>query len=134
MDYIFILFIMSGHRAQTLYSAAKPGGLAFPLTPVHPFRLNNDAGSPPHGPRQMAGLVSAAATMAKVTSLALCVHLHPNTPIVIFIPATTDTGHCANPPPQLLPSMLTGENEPFRFCWCVSHHAEGYTPPANKCL
>lgn len=29
----------------------------------------------------------AAATMAKVTSPALCAHLHPNTPVVIFIPA-----------------------------------------------
>lgn len=49
-------------------------------------------------------VISMAATTAKVTSPALCVHLHPNSPAIIFIPATTCLHPCADPPPAAPPS------------------------------
>lgn len=131
LGYIFILFIVSVHKAQKPHSGPRPGGLAHPVTPVSPVRLNNDAGSAPHGPRQMAGSSLWSPPWPRSPPL-LSVHLHPNTPI-IFIPATPSTRRCAkNPSPNPPSHVNRGENEPFRFCWCVSHHAEDYIPPAKN--
>lgn len=72
-------------------------------------RLNNDAGSPPRGPRQMASASLRPPPWPRSPPLALCVHLHPNTPIIIFIPAAPRIRPMREPFPQLLSPMLTGK-------------------------
>lgn len=64
-------------KAQTPNSSPHSGGLAVPVTPVHPVRLTNDAGSPPRGPRQMAGSSPRSPSWPRSPTL-LLLHLHPN--------------------------------------------------------
>ena len=121
------MFIKLKH--PVLVPAQEVWPIQWPQCP--PVRLNNDAGSAPHGPRQMAGSSLWSPPWPRSPPL-LSVHLHPNTPI-IFIPATPSTRHCAkNPSPNPPSHVNRGENEPFRFCWCVSHHAEDYIPSAKN--
>lgn len=136
---IFILFIVSVHKAQTLNSGPYPGGLALPVTPVYSVRLNNDAGSTPHGPRQMACSSLRSPPWPRSPPL-LSVHLHPNTAIIIiiiiFIPAAPSTHHCTNPSPNSPPPpMLTEEKMNHLDSASVSHHGGlQYIPPAkNTC-
>lgn len=74
-------------RVHTSLSAPKTGRSGPSSDPTVPRQTKQWCGVTSSWPETDGWLDSEAATMAKVTSPALCAHLHPNTPVVIFIPA-----------------------------------------------
>lgn len=74
-------------RVHTSLSAPKTGRSGPSSDPAVPRQTKQWCRVTSSWPETDGWLVSEVATMAKVTSPALCAHLHPNTPVVIFIPA-----------------------------------------------
>lgn len=77
------------HRVHTSLSAPKTGRSGPRSDPAVPRQTKQWCQVTSSCPETDGWLVSEATTMAKVTSPALCAHLHPNTPVVIFIPCRT---------------------------------------------
>lgn len=125
--YIFILsifFMISLNKAEVT-------GLALQVTPKYPVWLNNDAGSHPHGPRQMAGSTLQSPPWPRSPPCSQCTCTPTLPPLsYLFVLHLAHTTLC-KPFPQLTPSHFKRGEMNHLDSACVLHHFEHHLPPSK---